>query len=83
MHDKNTAINAVSHNSDIAARKASMQERARMAIEGRGYRVRYDRTTDGAKCGSRGVSAQKKAGLVEIDHCTTGDAQVYARGVQI
>ena len=72
-----------SHNADIAARKAAMQERARMAIEGRGYKVRYDRTTDGAECGSRGVSAQKKAGLVEIDHCTTGDAQVYARGVQI
>ena len=72
-----------SHNADIAARKAAMQERARMAIEGQGYKVRYDRTTDGAECGSRGVSAQKKAGLVEIDHCTTGDARVSARGVQI
>jgi hypothetical protein len=38
------------------------------------YAIGYDRTTDGAKCGSRGVSAQKKAGLVKIDHCTTGDA---------
>ena len=47
------------------------------------HAISYDRTTDGAECGSRGVSAQKKAGLVEIDHCTTGDAQVYARGVQI
>ena len=63
-----------SHNADIAARKAAMQERARMAIEGRGYKVRYDRTADGAECGSRGVSAQKKATLVEIDHYTTGDA---------
>jgi len=83
MNDKSTSTAAVSHNADIAARKAAMQERARMAIEGRGYKVRYDRTTDGPECGSRGVSAQKKAGLVEIDHCTTGDAQVYARGVQI
>ena len=47
------------------------------------YAIGYDRTTDGAECGSRGVSAQKNAGLAEIDHCTTGDAQVYARGVQI
>ena len=47
------------------------------------HAISYDRTTDGAECGSRGVSAQKKAGLVEIDHYTTGDAQVYARGVQI
>ena len=70
-------------NSDHAERKAAMQERARMAIEGRGYKVRYDRTTDGAECGSRGVSAQKKAGLVEIDHRTTGDARFNAHGVQI
>ncbi len=83
MNDKSTSTGAVSDNADHAARKAAMQERARMAIEGRGYKVRYDRTTDGAECGSRGVSAQKKAGLAEIDHCTTGDAQVYARGVQI
>ena len=47
------------------------------------HAIGYDRTTDGAECGSRGVSAQKKAGLAEIDHYTTGDAQVYARGVQI
>ena len=73
----------MSTNADHAARKAAMQERARMAIEGRRHKVRYDRTTDGAECGSRGVSAQKKAGLAEIDHCTTGDARVYARGVQI
>ena len=31
------------------------------------HAIRYDRTTDGAECGSRGVSAQKKASLVEID----------------
>ena len=47
------------------------------------HAIRYDRTTDGAECGSRGVSAQKKAGLAEIDHYTTGFAQVNARGVQI
>lgn len=68
MHDKNTKADAVSQNPDHAERKAAMQERARMAIEGRGYRIRYDRTTDGAECGSRGVSAQKKASLLEIDH---------------
>ena len=47
------------------------------------YAIRYDRTTDGAECGSRGVSVQKKSGLVEIDHRTTGDARFNARGVQI
>lgn len=67
MNDKSTSTGAVSDNTDLAARKAAMQERSRMAIEGQGYKVRYDRTTDGAQCGSRGVSAQKKAGLVEID----------------
>jgi hypothetical protein len=83
MNDKSTSTAAVSHNADIAARKAAMQERFRIPLQCGLYAISYDRTTDGAECGSRGVSAQKKAGLAEIDHCTTGDAQVYARGVQI
>jgi hypothetical protein len=65
-------------NADIAARKAAMQERARMAIEGRGYKVRYDRTADGAECGSRAVSAQKKASLVEIDQDVVSAASAPA-----
>ena len=83
MHDKTTGIDAVSHNADHAARKTAMQGRSPMPLQCGLYAIGYDRTTDGAECGSRGVSTQKKAGLVEIDHYTTGDAQVYARGVQI
>jgi pyruvate/2-oxoglutarate dehydrogenase complex dihydrolipoamide dehydrogenase (E3) component len=83
MHDKNTGMDAVSHNADHAERKTAMQERFRMPLQCGLYAIGYDRTTDGAECGSRGVSAQKKAGLVEINHYTTSDAQVYARGVQI
>lgn len=72
MHDKNTRPDAVSYNPDHAERKAAMQERARMAIEGRGYRIRYDRTADRAGSDSTGVSAQKKASLLEIDQeCST------------
>ena len=59
MHDKNTQADAVSHNPDHKARKAAMQERARMAIEGRRSAVGYDRTGDGAQSVSRPVSAQK------------------------
>lgn len=83
MNDKSTNMDAVSDNADHAARKAAMQERFRMPLQCGLHAIGYDRTTDGAECGSRGVSAQKKAGLAEIDHYTTGDAQVYARGVQI
>ena len=83
MNDKSTSTAAVSHNADIAARKAAMQERATMPLQCGLYAISYDRTTDGPECGSRGVSAQKKASLVEIDHCITGDAGVNARGVQI
>ena len=83
MHDKTTGIDAVFHNADHAARNTAMQEPATMPLQCGLHAIGYDRTTDGAECGSRGVSAQKKAGLVEIDHYTTGDAQVYARGVQI
>ena len=83
MHDKTTGMDAVLDNAEIAARKAAMQKRFRMPLQCGLHAIGHDRTTDGAECGSRGVSAQKKAGLVEIDHCTTGDAQVNARGVQI
>jgi len=66
MHDKNTGMDAVSHNADHAAGKAAMQECARMPLQCGLYAISYDRTTDGAECGSRGVSAQKKAGLVRL-----------------
>ena len=83
MNDKSTGRDAVSHNADHAARKTAMQEPATMPLQCGLHAISYDRTTDGAECGSRGVSAQKKAGLAEIDHYTTGDARVNARGVQI
>ena len=83
MHDKTTGRDAGSHHADHAERKTAIQAPATMPLPCGLYAIGYDRTTDGAECGSRGVSAQKKAGLVEIDHCTTGDARVNARGVQI
>ena len=83
MHDKNTRADAASQNLDHTERKAAMQKPAAMPLQCGLYAIGYDRTTGGAECGSRGVSAQKKAYLVKIDHCTTGDAQVNARGVQI
>jgi len=46
-------------NTDHAERKAAMQERDRMAIEGRRSAVGYDRTGDGAQSDSRPVSEQK------------------------
>ena len=49
----------MSTNPDHAERKAAMQERARMAIEGRKSAVGYDRTSDVAQSDSRPVSAQK------------------------
>ena len=78
MHDKNTKSDAVSQNPDHAERKAAMQERARMAIEGRGYKVRYDRTGEGAESDSRASSAQKKASLAEIDHDVASAASAPA-----
>ena len=79
MHDKNTQADAVSQNTDHEARKAAMQERARMAIEGRRSAVGYDRTGDVAQSDSRPVSAQKNgkpdsAGAVNYNAEFLGDA---------
>ena len=59
MHDKNTGMDAVSHNADHAARKAAMQERARMAIEGRRSAVGCGHTQGVEKPATEAVSAQK------------------------
>lgn len=87
MHDKNTRPDAIPQNTDHEARKAAMQKRARMAVEGRKSAVGYDRTNDGAQSDSRPVSAQKNgkpdsAGAVNYNAEFFGDA-VRSRKVVI
>lgn len=71
MHDKNTQADAVSQNPDHAERKAAMQERARMAVEGRRSAVGCGHTEEVAKPATEAVSAQK-SGSVDC-----ADASLY------
>ena len=59
MHDKNTQADAVSQNPDHAERKATMQKRARMAIQGRRSAVGCGHTQEVVKVARKAVSAQK------------------------